>query len=422
MTLSLALYLIAIVLIYGLATSRHSIGFLWVCLFVIGQLLLYRSTSIPVNTTIVICGLFFAGTMFVLTFLEKDPFSDTRVFRFLARVTNRAGAYLKRCGFKPETSLVDESSDARVRRLLLQLNAKKWHAVERQLSTADSALRGELIYALASVSPRPESYNNWVNARSESVLAYVVSGHQRLYHAWSIHGGGLPHTVSTSARQQFQLELTTAREDLQHALNISTDPAEIAHGLLSIAIGESQPVEKLWRQFARTVARDANHYFAHVDMLLALAEFRSGQVGEAFEFARTTASRCTIDSPLRSMIAVAHIEKWLQLDIEQRDHDRDLYFRQTHVIQELRSACTPLLASRSSDMGHLRALNTFCFCFYKGGQFREVRQLTELLDGRYFRYPWSYCGDSKMAIFDTGYAVDRMLERTAARLPDPLTV
>lgn len=411
MSLELLAYLMTLTVVYLFPNSRGSVGLFWASGFVLLHGLL--TWILPGNFLLHTLGVGFAILAIFLSVSHwaVDPFADATVFQSVVRIIERLSKGLSLVGIKPGSTLIDTHDSARVRRVHTQLNAQRWSAAESQMLALSDGERYQLVSGLAESGSRPDIFDVWIRANHRSPLAWIVSGQQRISAAWEARGAGLAHTVTARGQEKFSSELTQASNDLRNAISLDNTLCDPYVGLLTIAMAEGASRKKLWDLFARTKVLSAEHYAAHVTMTTALTVKWGGTVDEALEFARVTVRHAPESSALVGVLAVAHIEYWLQLDIDEREYDSEMYFRTSPVLEELKEAYLRLGSVSNLESDQLEALNAFAFCFFKGGQFKLTREIIERLQGDYVEYPWQYCVEPIMATFDTAYAIDHVIKK-----------
>lgn len=410
MSLELFAYLATLAVVYLFPNSRGSVGLLWALLFIMLQagLTLFLPAS-PLLLTLM-SGVTVLVVYLVLSRLALDPFADANVFRFTAGAIESLSKVMAMVGIAPESSFKDARNSAPVRRIYLQLKAQRWSAVETQMLAMPDGERYQLICGLVD-GRRADVFDTWIRVEHRSSLAWVVSGQQSISAAWKARGAGLAHTVTIRGLEQFSSQLGLARADLRNAISLDHTLCDPYVGLLTIAMAEGEERKNLWDLFARVKVLSAEHYAAHVTMATALSEKWGGSGEEALDFARVTVRNAAETSALAGVLAVAHIECWLQLDINGRDYDSEMYFRSTSVLEELKAVHGRLNTVSQLNGDHVQALNALAFCFYKGGQFPLVREIIGRLQGEYVEYPWQYCVEPWTVMIDTAYAVDHVIKK-----------
>lgn len=401
-------YLLALAVVYLYTNGRGSVGLLWALVFVLFQLSLSLVLTIPaVLNTAAASGILLV-VFELLLFIADDPFSRPRVFAVVSTCFKGLASVLALVGIKPRARLINVHDSASVRQVYIQLQAERWDKVEQQLLALPDGARYQLINGLAGVPRRPPVFDEWLAARPMSALPGVVSAQQRLAAAWQVRGTGAASTVTPKRQQTFIELLRQARADLERAVMLDATLCDSYVGMLTVVMGTSGERKQLWDAFAKARVHAENHYQAHMAMVTAMSPQWGGEPGEALGFGRITARQAPADSALPGILAVAHIENWLQLDSSEKDFESGMYFRQSAVLKELNWAYQRLQPSRTMDADLIAALNAFAFSFYLGGQYDVTREILQLLDGRYCDYPWCYCSEPFLATVDIGFAIDQV--------------
>lgn len=418
MSLELLTYLLTLTVVYLYPNSRGSVGLFWASGFVLSHGLL--TWIVPGHFLLLTLGvgLVISALFLTVSRLALDPFADATVFQFAVGIVERLSKGLSLVGIAPKSSLLDAHDNTRVRRVYAQLEAQHWSTAEAQIMKLPDGERYQLVSGLADVARRPDIFNDWTRDNHRSPLAWCVSGQQRISAAWEARGAGLAHTVTARGMSRFASEMKVARADLRNAISLNNTLCDPYVGLLTIAMTEAEDRKKLWDLFARIKVLSDEHYTAHVTMTTALTVKWGGSPDEALEFARVTIRNAPDTSALVGVLAVAHIEYWLQLDIDEREYESEMYFRTSSVLEELKKAYARLETVTDLSCEKIQALNAFAFCFFKGGQFELVRAIVARLQGEYVVYPWQYCVEPMMATFNTAYAIDHVINKISQNADD----
>jgi len=414
MSLSFLVYGVTLAAVYLYTSHRGSVGLLWMGLLVLLQALLAIVFQQQTIATILASAVAVLLVFYLSVHFRRDPFADARVFQCIARGIDRLSGWLARCGIQPKAKLVDARDNSCVRRIYAQLDAARYASAETQITNLSAGQRYQIIVGLADVHERPDWLHAWLKSKPRSAMALTVSGHQYLAAAWAARGTGFDYTVTPRGLEKFSALLATARTDLRLAIALDDSQVDPYVGMISIARGQSSERSVLWDLFAKARVLAESHYETHVSMVHALAEKWGGKPDEALNFARITVQKAGANSALVGVLAVAHVENWINLDLAGREYEAGMYFHGTSVLHELQQAYHRLDGESALNSDRVQALNVLAFCFYKGGQYALTRDIFRRLQGQYYEYPWQYCVEPVMATVNTAYAIDHVQRQFAS--------
>jgi hypothetical protein len=147
------------------------------------------------------------------------------------------------------------------------------------------------------------------------------------------------------------------------------------------------------RRYDRLAAAHPHHYRAQSLLLQQLCPKWGGTWEEAHGFARACATAAPNGSHSATLVATAHIERWLDLDAG----EDDAYMRGLPVRDDLRHAAEVSVLHRDHRpvWGWIGAHSTFALAFSLGGHFEDAAPHFAALGDRASESPWSYLPDWK---------------------------
>lgn len=276
-------------------------------------------------------------------------------------------------------------------RLRDELADGRWEDAHEFLeSVRDWRLRNFYVNALARVPGRPEWIDEWIAARPNSSVPLLFCGWHRVNWAWEARGSGRAKTVQQDAWPVFQSRLVAADRDLVKAAALDKeDPTPLARSIW-VAMGLSLGQPEVRRRFAAADAREQQNQAACYAMIQATARKWGGSHEAMFEFARMVAREAPDGSSGHKMIALAHVERWLDLPRE----ERPAYFRDDAVGREIRAAADRSIRSAAypSDSPTWADRNAFAFCFNLMHDWDAALAQIKLIGPRITPGPWNYQG------------------------------
>jgi len=185
------------------------------------------------------------------------------------------------------------------------------------------------------VDGRSKAFDEWIEARPHSVMARIVSGKQCIKWAWQARGGGVSSTVSSADYELFFDRLSRAKAELKYAIELGDQFSEPYVGLITVAMGTGFERGELWRYYSKAIEHCEENYEAHRMMIHALTEKWGGDEGEMHVVATKVASLAKKGSALTGILADAHLEQWLYLQMCDEHAEAESYFKQESVCDEL---------------------------------------------------------------------------------------
>jgi hypothetical protein len=293
-------------------------------------------------------------------------------------------------GDEPPPPPVDNlAGDPDAYRFREDLAEGRWHEFDRFFATlTDSDVRHFYVNGLANIDGRPEWIEQWVAARPDSLLPVLFSGWHRSFWAWQARGSGRAHTVKEDTWPIFQSRLVAADRELVRAAALDDrDPLPYVRSIW-VAMGLSLGQEEVRRRFAEAERRAHLNIGACYAMIQATARKWGGSHDAMFAFARWVAKEAPEGHSGHKMIALAHVERWLDLPKE----EKPAYFQSAEVKGEIRAAADRSIRSPAYVGGIISAAdrNAFAFCFTQMKDYDAALEQMRLIGPRITSAPWQY--------------------------------
>lgn len=277
--------------------------------------------------------------------------------------------------------------------------AARWAGIREQLAAAED---GEDLTFLLDGLRNLAGVERWtplvLDTHPEDPFALLVSGARHVGWAWHARTGsdtptpaeatGSEEQLPASLRAVFRSRLETAERHLARAAELA--PASPAPWYFLQASGHGLDLgpEIAERRFAAVTERAPGHLAAHRQRLRQLSPAAGGPYEPAHAFARDALLAAPAGSPLGELVALAHLDHWLDLG---GDPD-SVYLTSTSVLDSLHEA-----AARSvlhPDFAQRRdwplTVNAFAMAFCLAGDQPTARHLFRILGDRPTEIPWRY--------------------------------
>ncbi|WP_405009082.1 hypothetical protein [Kitasatospora sp. NBC_01539] len=290
----------------------------------------------------------------------------------------------------PDTTAADPAcGDAELSALRTAAAAGDWATLRGGLTGVhDSA---DLTWMLAVVSETP-GVEAWipaaVAAEPDSALPLLLSGARQIAWAWEARTSARAKYVSEEQWKTFHERLETAEAQLYEVAE--REPQWLApwYFLQISARGASLGADIGRYRFEAALRRRPDHLGSHRQRLQQVCAKWGGSHEEMHDFARTAMLSAPEGSPLGELVALAHLEHWLDLD----PGDDRAYILRQDVRDELHEAADRSIRhpAYARPRGWKSALNTFAMVFHLSGQPRAADLLFRELGGTVTESPWNY--------------------------------
>ncbi|WP_405589463.1 hypothetical protein [Streptomyces sp. NBC_01190] len=265
----------------------------------------------------------------------------------------------------------------------------RWPGIAGQLSLAvDGEDLTWLVEGLASV----DGTEAWIGAVAaeapDPALPLLVSGARHIEWAWQARTRKMAKYVSKEQFEVFHARLAVAEEQLYEVAEREPDWAAPWYFLQIAGRGLQVGQRLAARRFEAAVRRSPGHLAGHRQQLQQVCGKWGGSHAQMHDFARQAMLGAPEGSPLGELVAIAHLEHWLD---EEAGADTR-YIRRSDVVVELyeaaeRSVHHPDFVRRRD---WTRSFNTFALAFALAGENEAARDLFRVLEGSVTEFPWMY--------------------------------
>ncbi|GIF03722.1 hypothetical protein [Actinoplanes siamensis] len=283
------------------------------------------------------------------------------------------------CGF------LDDDAE----RLRRALRAQDWRSAREILGT-DNPERRSYYFSVAAATVGVE---RWIT--EDTAPALLVRGAGLLTSAWTLRRDGLGSTLGETGARLWSRLVRQAEQCVEESLR--RDPGQADAWTWSIALSRALnlPGPERLRRFQRLIEIEADHWFGHEQMLLALSPRWGGSSEAMFEFARTRAAACP-GTHLPALIVLAHREHNLHQEFlaAPDDPDRGLsltYWEPEAVMDEVWDAAQASFWHDDYSTSALTPIvwNLFAYAFTWGDFHKPAWSLFESIGEDWItRQPW----------------------------------
>ncbi len=288
----------------------------------------------------------------------------------------------------PQARLVPGDGDAVLAELLETAKAKDWPAIRATLAGFSghdlSSLAGNLCHQAPEL-------DDWLPAAvgdgAGDPLARLLLGARKVERGWEIRSGQRAVHVSQDQFKAFHAHLREAEEYLYDAVALDRASPAPWYYLMISARGLEMGIPVTKRRFEALVTRSPGHVGAHRQMLQSLCKKWSGSHEQMHAFA-TEAMRGPHGLQLGEIAAIAHLERWLDLDTGAGE----AYMTSQPVRSELLEAAERSIFSPDYAMPRVpfAAHNVFAMAFHLAGLHEQARIAFGATGGIVTQFPWFY--------------------------------
>ncbi|GAB2756372.1 hypothetical protein [Streptomyces bullii] len=306
------------------------------------------------------------------------------------------GLTLGRWTGRPVAQVQQDSGDPDVGRVREAAGAADWATVREVLEARpESEDRTELLWAVGDTTGVEGWIAEVVEAEPQAPLPRLVAGIRHISWAWEARTAARAKDVSREQFEVFHDRLRTAERWLYEVAEREPQWTSPWYGLQITGRGLQVGQATARRRFEATVRRDPHHLGAHQQQLQQICAKWGGSHEEMHAFAREAAFGAPGGTLLGQLVAVAHIEHWLDLD---SGPDAE-YMGRPEVAASLREAADH--SFRHPDFVRRGAwnqvLNTFAMAFSLAGDRAAARECFHATEGRVTEFPWYYMNGSDPA-------------------------
>ncbi|MFF5338885.1 hypothetical protein [Streptomyces sp. NPDC013181] len=279
--------------------------------------------------------------------------------------------------------------DTRVLALVEAAEAGDWDAVRTALAPFDIGTDHRVLGEFAEL----DGVEDWIGRAVEEdgehrATALLISGARHIRWGWDARTGARAANVTREQWQTFYERLRIAEEHLLQAAELRPEWVTPWRQLLISGRGMSlgSDITEVRRDAA--LRRAPLDLETHLEWLSLLQPRWSGEPGQAMRFARDAFARAPEGDRLGCVIAMAHIEDWVESD------EPDC-LRTPEIQHELRRAADhsilhPAYARRP---GWQHDFNIFAMALSLADERHTVKRVFRALDGAFTRWPWAYFGE-----------------------------
>lgn len=294
----------------------------------------------------------------------------------------------------PKTPALDPTFGDPHRKMLIKALKKrqwKWARALFDLA-ADQDETAYLMEATGQVPDIQDWIHEWIDAEPESTLPVLVAGCHAVFWAWEARGGKRARYTSAEQFRLFHQRLHYAESMLQRVLVSEPDNVTARAWLVTSARGLQLSKEVARERFEAVTRLHPGHVVAHEQRLQYLCAKWSGSHEEMFDFARSAAAAAGPNSLVHEIVAVAHLERWLDME---RDEGKD-YMCSDEVRAELLAAAENSIFHPDyipAGPGWAPRVASFAITLELADEFGAAAHAFALLDGMVTEWPWQYIGD-----------------------------
>ncbi|GAA3493009.1 hypothetical protein GCM10019016_001070 [Streptomyces prasinosporus] len=276
--------------------------------------------------------------------------------------------------------------DTRVLALVEAADAGDWEAVKEALAPFDLGRDHQVLGELAVL----DGVQDWIGRAVEEdkehrATALLISGARHIAWGWEARTAARAVDVTQEQWRIFHERLRVAEEQLLEAAELRPEWVTPWRQLLTSGRGMSLGDAVNETRFDAGLRRDPLDPEIHTEWLAQLQPRWGGEPGRALAFARDAFARAPQGHPLGCVIAMAHIEDWVE-------SDRGDCLEDDAIRAELRNAADhsilhPAYAYRPGWQHHF---NIFAMALSLADERHTVRRVFGTLDGAYTTWPWTF--------------------------------
>jgi hypothetical protein len=272
-------------------------------------------------------------------------------------------------------------------------HAAGWPVIQERLEAApDGQARTWLLDFVSDVRGVESWIPEIVGNEPESALALLAAGARQVSWAWEARTGAEAKHVSREQFQVFHERLRVAEDWLYEAAEREPEWVAPWYYLQKSGRGLQMGQEISRLRFEAAVRRDPWHLGAHRQQLQQVCAKWSGSHERMHAFARESMLAAPEGSSLGELVAIAHLEHWL--DLESGEDAR--YVIQDHVAEQLheaadRSVRHPDYApDGTKPPGWIQTYNIFAMAFSFAQEKQAAAQMFAEIGGTVTQFPWNY--------------------------------
>ncbi|CAL9649162.1 hypothetical protein SUDANB145_06550 [Streptomyces sp. enrichment culture] len=282
--------------------------------------------------------------------------------------------------------------DQRVHALVEAAEAGDWDAVKTALAPFDAGRDHQVLGQLAD----RDGVQDWIGRAVEEekddehrATALLISGKRHLSWGWEARTSDRAVNVTQEQWRIFHERLHIAEEHLFAAAELRPDWVTPWRSLLTSGRGMSLGAAVNETRRDAALRRDPLDLECHIEWVSQLQPRWGGEPGEALAYARDALARTPQGHRLGCVIAIAHIEDWVESgsgDCLQTDEIR----------AELRQAADHSILHPAYERrpGWQYDFNLFAMALSLADERHTIRRVFQTLDGAYTdSWPWKYLAE-----------------------------
>ncbi|MFE9134295.1 hypothetical protein [Streptomyces sp. NPDC007355] len=276
--------------------------------------------------------------------------------------------------------------DTRVLALVEAADAGDWEAVKAALAPFDLGRDHQVLGELAEM----DGVQDWIGRAVEEdkehrATALLISGARHITWGWEARTAARAVDVTQDQWRVFHERLEIAEDQLFEAAELRPEWVTPWRRLLTSGRGMSLGSAVNETRLDAALRRDPLDLETHLEWLSQLQPRWGGEPGEAMAFARDAFARAPQGHRLGCVIAMAHIENWVE-------SDRSDCLDDPAIRTELRKAAdhSILHPDHQRAPGWQHDFNTFAMALSLADERHTVRRVFQALDGAYTSWPWTY--------------------------------
>lgn len=301
---------------------------------------------------------------------------------------------------QPAPRIVEDLDDAAVAESRELSRAGNWPALRERLSAVVDD--GRLLSAYVDQATRVPGVSDWMaavlDADPDAPLVQLFAGAHHVRWGWEARTGARAEDVSREQFRVFHERLGTAERFLYDAAEGLPGSAAPWYFLQMSGRGLEVGPDVARLRFEATVKRCPEHAGAHRQQLQQVCRKWGGSHGEMHAFARDSALKGRAGNPMGELVAIAHLEHWLDLP----DGEDDAYMRGPAVAADLHQAAdhTVRHPAYGRELHWVHAFNAFAMAFWLADDRKAAAGFFAELEGRVDAFPWSYLnGNDPAAVY-----------------------
>lgn len=281
--------------------------------------------------------------------------------------------------------------DARVLALVEAADAGDWEAVKAALAPFDLGRQEAVLGQLTEV----DGLEEWIVRAAEEdkddkelrATALLISGARHVAWGWEARTSARAVDVGRGQWETFYERLRIAEEHLLEAAELQPDWVTPWRHLLTSGRGMSVDDSVQEARLAAGLRRDPLSLSLHLEWVSHLQPRWGGKPGEALEFARKAFAGAPDGHRLGCVVAMAHIEDWVESD------NRDC-LQDPRIRTELRAAAERSILHHAYErrLGWQGDYNIFAMALSLAGSSTASNVFREL-EGVYTEWPWTFMAD-----------------------------